>query len=174
LETNGWHDDRIANNTLGETMKYLTSLLIIIMSFGVVSMAAAQSPDEEDSPEPHGRRGGHHIVFETIAEALGLEPEELHELLEADEDITLADIIIAQGGDVDAIQAQIVAAIDEVSDKDLAEIEEHVAEVLNDPLPHRGERGFGGRRGFGGDRPDGEREEAPDAGTEEAPAGNPT
>ena len=135
-------------------MKRITIFVVLIIAMLSVSIAAAQEPEN-----PEGRQGhpkGRRIVMEIILEATGLEREELREAMQ-DEDATLASVIEANGGDVDAVTAQIIAAISENSDKDAAEIEAKVDELLNTPKSERPERqGDGeGRRGRGprGDNP---------------------
>ena len=121
-------------------------LVVVIASLLGASIAAAQEPQQEDGRQ--GRRGARGLMFQIIAEATGLDREGLREAMQ-EEGATLASVIEANGGDVDAVIDQIVAAIVERTDGDPAEIEAKVTEKLNTP---RGERDGEGRRG---PRPDG-------------------
>ena len=74
--------------------------------------------------------GGFTIIFDTIAAELGMDVDALR--TEASGDGTLADIIVANGGDVDAMHALLVTAL---ADSDVASTQDDlsafVTEVLN-------------------------------------------
>lgn len=133
-------------------------LAIMAVSVGVI---AAQGPEGKE-----GRRGRHHRdghLIDTIAEALEMEPEAVIEALRAEEGTTLADVIEANGGDIDAIVATFVEdaterineAVEdgrlnqEEADERLAELEERITDRLNGEFTGYGPEN--GRRGPRGD-----------------------
>ncbi len=130
-------------------MKRITLVLVIvIVSLLSVGLVAAQGPggsghDGRGGPGGRGDRGGHFV--DIIAEALEVEPEVLFEAMQED-GATWASVIEANGGDVDAIQALIVADIVEKTGADPADVEAQVSEKLNSTLAERGDRD-GGRGG---------------------------
>lgn len=118
----------------------------------------------EGRPGKGGRRGFGAIG--TISEAIGLDAEEIMSTWQ--EGGTLADIITANGGDVEAVKAQIVADVTEKinealaegkidqaeADEKLAELEAHVDEQLNSEFEAReGKPGPRGPRQDNGDAP---------------------
>lgn len=87
-------------------------------------------------------------AFDIVSEALGLDREAISEQLR--DGATLAEIISANGGDVDAIQAQIAEALAENRDLDAEEAQERAAAFLNGELrPGEGPRGNGQQGSFG-------------------------
>jgi hypothetical protein len=117
-------------------------LVLVIASLFGANIAAAQEPEQEEGRS--GRRGGRAMMFEIISEATGLNREALHEALQED-GATLASVIEDNGGDVDAIIDQIVAAIVERTDGDATEIEARITEKFN--TPHEAREGRRGPRG---------------------------
>ena len=131
--------------------------LLTIMAVGVGAVAA-QGPGGRDGRGHRGHHRGGHLI-DTIAEALGMEPEDIIQALQAEEGTTLADVIEANGGDVEAIIATVVedkterlneAVADgrltqEEADERLAELEARITERLNGEFTPRGPGN--GRRG---------------------------
>ena len=83
-----------------------------------------------------------------ITEATGLSIEALQE--EAASGSTLAEIIMANGGDVEAVRAQLIEAMSEMPNADETDIEGRVSDLLNNPFPGPGIEGRPG--GFRGDQ----------------------
>jgi hypothetical protein len=81
-----------------------------------------------------------------ITEATGLSMETLRE--QAAGGATLAEIITAHGGDVEAVKAELIEAMSEMPNAQEGDIEGRVSDLLNNPLPGPGiEGGTGGFRG---------------------------
>jgi hypothetical protein len=81
-----------------------------------------------------------------ITEAMGLSIEALRE--EAAGGATMAEIITAHGGDVEAVKAQLIGAMSDMPNAQEQAIEQRVSDLLNNPLPGPGiERGPGRLRG---------------------------
>ena len=83
-----------------------------------------------------------------ISEATGLSIEELRE--EAAGGAALADIITANGGDVEAVKAELIEAMSEMPNADETYVEGRVSDLLNNSLPGPGIEGRPG--GFRGDQ----------------------
>ncbi|MCI0710178.1 MAG: hypothetical protein L0154_08445 [Chloroflexi bacterium] len=135
-------------------MKRVLIILSLLAIMAVsVGMVAAQGPGGRGGRGGRGHHHGSHLI-ETIAEALEMEPEDIIEALQAEEGTTLADVIEANGGDVEAIIAAVVeekterlneAVADgrltqEEADERLAELEERITERLNSEFTPRGRR----------------------------------
>lgn len=144
-------------------------LLIIFSVFAVMLVVGAgviyaQGPDEATGPCRGRGPGGGHLI-DTIAEALELEPADIIEQVQ--DGATLAEIIEANGGDVEAIKADLVAAAterinqaiedgwltQEEADAKLADLETHIDDMLNGEFEPRSGRGPG-RGPRGGNAPD--------------------
>ncbi|PJF20788.1 MAG: hypothetical protein CUN56_14400 [Phototrophicales bacterium] len=148
-----------------KTKLSIITLLILVMGLmaGVVS---AQPGGPGDGPRDPGRPGGrgereHRVhpirnAMDTIASELGLTPIEFMELLrDAEPGSTMADVITANGGDVNAIIGILIAqATDQINeavenerltqeraDELLAELETRLNEMMNRELPDRPVRG---------------------------------
>jgi hypothetical protein len=81
-----------------------------------------------------------------ISEATGLSIEELQE--EAASGATLAEIITAHGGDVEAVKAELIEAMSQMPNADETDIEQRVSDLLNNTFPGPGiEERPGGFRG---------------------------
>lgn len=81
-----------------------------------------------------------------ITEATGLSMETLRE--EAAGGATLAEIITAHGGDVEAVKAKLIEAMREMPNVQEQDIEQRVSDLLNNTFPGPGiEGGPGGFRG---------------------------
>lgn len=143
---------------MNRTKTLVILVLAAVMALSAVGIAAAQDPGDGDRAERRGgRRGGqlHDVVIQTIADSLGVDPSEL--VLDADQ--TLRELIEANGGDADAISAEIVAAAtaninqsvvdgeltQERADEILSDLDTRVSEAL-DKTPSNVERDG---RGFG-------------------------
>lgn len=149
-------------------------MVLIVSLFAVVGVFAQDDTTPEATPEateeststrPDRQRGGRGgAIFTIVSETLGVDEAELRTALQED-GATWASVIESLGGNVDEIQALIVAQITTDLEARLAEVETHVTDVLNNPVPQRGNRdggmgprdgGRGGRggRGFGGAQDD--------------------
>lgn len=133
----------------------LFSLLIVfILAVSLVSCGEKETPTTEIPQRPgNGNFDGTRMMggglMDIIAEATGLTMPEMQEQT-ANGEKTLADIITENGGDVDAVKAQLIEAFAEMPQRDGQEInvEEMVDNMLNGtgaPFP-----GGGGRMGGGG------------------------
>lgn len=101
-----------------------------------------QGPGFEGGPTDGGPMGFMNI----ISEATGLDPETLRE--EAASGATLAEVITAHGGDVEAVKAKLIEAMSQMPNAGEGDIEQRVSDLLNNPLPMPGiEGGPGGFRG---------------------------
>lgn len=133
-------------------MKKLWILLVLALSFALVGIAGAQ----DETAQPEGGRGGHiRELVQLVAEEAGLQPREV--LRQLREGATLADLITANGGDVQAVTDAVIAAATarvegavsngritrERADEMLANLPERVEQALN------GEFGAGDRARFG-------------------------
>jgi hypothetical protein len=118
-------------------------LLALALSFSAVGIVGAQ----DETAQPEGGRGGHvRELVQLIAEEAGLQPREV--LRQLRNGATLADLITANGGDVQAVSdavvasatARIEAAISngritrERADQMLANLPEHIERVINGEL----------------------------------------
>ncbi len=79
--------------------------------------------------------GGPMGFMAIISEVTGLDPQTLQE--EAASGSTLAEIITANGGDVEAVKAELIEAMSEMPDAQEQDIEQRVSDLLNNPLPMR-------------------------------------
>jgi hypothetical protein len=70
-----------------------------------------------------------------ISEATGLDPQTLQE--ETASGSTLAEIITANGGDVEAVKAELIEAMSEMPNAQEQDIEQRVSDLLSNPLPMR-------------------------------------
>jgi hypothetical protein len=102
-----------------------------------------QGPGFEGGPTDGGPMGFMNI----ISEATGLDPETLRE--EAASGATLAEVITAHGGDVEAVKAKLIEAMSQTPNAGEGDIEQRVSDLLNNPLPMPPgiEGGPGGLRG---------------------------
>jgi hypothetical protein len=81
-----------------------------------------------------------------ITEATGLSMETLRE--EAAGGATLAEIITAHGGDVEAVKAELIETMSEMPNAQEGDIEQRVSDLLDNALPGPGTEGRpGGFRG---------------------------
>jgi len=107
-------------------------------------VAPAAAPESGDRPNVQGqgeapgfeggpRAGGAMGFMTIISEATGLDPETLRE--EAAGGATMAEIITANGGDVEAVKAELIEAMSEMPNADETDIEGRVSDLLNNPLP---------------------------------------
>ena len=146
-------------------------LAILTLVFAMMAMMAGAVISAQDGSED-GKRGGRHGFggqSEIVNDATGLTREEIHTAIE--DGSTVADLITANGGDVDSVIAELVAEAtthinekvaegritQEQADERLAELESNITARLDGTLerPERpegeGRRGRGGRDGQGFD-----------------------
>jgi hypothetical protein len=147
-------------------------LAIVTLVFAMMAMMAGAVISAQDG-SADGKRGGRHGGFggqsEIIEEATGLTREEIRTAVDGGS--TIADLITANGGDVDSVIAELVAEAtthinekvaegritQEQADERLAELEDRITARLDGTLerPERpegeGRRGRGGRGGQGFD-----------------------
>ena len=119
----------------------------------VAPAEAPQPPEGRPNLGEQGQRpgfgGGGPMGFMTIiSEATGLDPETLQE--EAAGGATMAEIITANGGDVEAVKAELIEAMSEMPNADEIDIEGRVSDLLNNPFPGPGIEGR--PDGFRGDQ----------------------
>jgi hypothetical protein len=102
-----------------------------------------QGPGFEGGPTDGGPMG----FINIISEATGLDPETLRE--ETASGATLAEVITAHGGDVEAVKAKLIEAMSQMPNAGEGDIEQRVSDLLNNPLPMPPgiEGGPGGFRG---------------------------
>ena len=113
----------------------VVSIVVLMMAALGAGVAGAQEPADQQFGNRGPRDGG---VINAVSETIGLTPQEIFEALQ-EEGATLASVIEANGGDVDAILAQLIAnAPEDLSEEQVAALEEHLNGVLN------GEFGPGG------------------------------
>jgi hypothetical protein len=103
-----------------------------------------QGPGFEGGPTDGGPMGFMNI----ISEATGLDPETLRE--ETASGATLAEVITAHGGDVEAVKAKLIEAMSQMPNAGEGDIEQRVSDLLNNPLPMPPDI-EGGPGGFRGD-----------------------
>lgn len=127
-------------------MKRLTIIIFVIaIALASVGIVAAQDPPPPNQNQPGDRLPGEAI--EIIAEATGLMPRDIV-TMSRDEGKTLADIITENGGDLDAITAEIntlmTDRINEArdnantrADEAIANLDERIGNLLNQPMPDR-------------------------------------
>jgi hypothetical protein len=132
-------------------IRILVVLAALLISVVAVNVSFAQGPDGDRGSRREGRGDRMEIILDTVSAATGLEREAIVEMLREDE-MTLAEIISANGGDVATVQADLVT---QLTENFTGNIEQNVDDILNNPLPQRGEgRGNREGRGFFGDRLD--------------------
>ena len=101
-------------------------------------------PNLGEQGQGPGFGGGGPMGFMTIiTEATGLSIEALQE--EAASGSTLAEIITANGGDVEAVKAELIEAMSEMPNADETDVEGRVSDRLNNPLPGPRVEGAPGR-----------------------------
>jgi hypothetical protein len=115
------------------------ALTVASLSLSFVGISAAQDPrpGPESVPDRPGRRDG--FLMDVITEITGLTRRQIRDGLRDGK--TLAEIITENGGDVEAVRAALVAAIEEEIQTQLDNIETRVDDLLNSTMP--------GRRGAG-------------------------
>ncbi len=100
------------------------------------------------------RQAAGHELIDAVAEATGLEPQAILQQMRENEGMTLAQVVEANGGSVDAVIAAAIASAterineavanenmtQEQADELLATLEEKFTEAVNNPLPDRPER----------------------------------
>lgn len=104
--------------------------------------AQGERPDLEQKGEGQRPQGSSPIMLLDIAsEATGLDVETIRE--QTANGATLAEIITANGGDVEAVKAQMIETMEGMSRlPDDGDVEQFVDNMLNNPL---GQRNSGGR-----------------------------
>jgi urease gamma subunit len=128
------------------TMKRLPIIItIVLISLMGVGFASAQDPavpaDQEQRAPRFDRPDG--TLVDLVAEATGLERQEIVDQLR--EGATLAEIITANGGDLEALQAAMVEALVTNRGLDETAAQERVTQFLNGEL----RPGDGNGNGFG-------------------------
>jgi polyisoprenoid-binding protein YceI len=106
-----------------------------------------QRPGQGPGFQGQGRTGFMNI----IGEATGLDMATIRE--QSADGATLAEIIAANGGDVEAVKAELIAALGDSPIQQEQDIEQLVSNLLNNPLPDGGFQG--GPGGFQGGRGEG-------------------
>lgn len=108
-------------------------IIVLVISLGTVGVVGAQDDDGRD--RQFGNNLG--IVVDTVSTALGLTPEEVLQMVR--DGMTLAEIIEANGGDVAAIEAAIVADLtDEINENAealIGNLDERVSGWLEGDFP---------------------------------------
>jgi hypothetical protein len=148
-------------------LKKLGVVVMAVSAIGIGAVSAQQGNPGDGQPGGRGLGRGGLLgnVAEIVSEATGLTTAELRDQIQ--EGTTLADIITTNGGDVEAVTSDIVAAVTEQvnqavtderitqerADELLADLETRVTDALNGeasgPLGlGRGGLGRGGRGGF--------------------------
>ncbi|MCL4252398.1 MAG: hypothetical protein KJ043_01300 [Anaerolineae bacterium] len=140
-------------------------LVVFVLSL-MVGAVSAQGGDGNGRGRGDGNRpprDDHREIIEAIAEATGLEPQEIMQQLR--DGGTLADIITENGGDVNNIIAILIGLVtdktnqavtdgvitQERADEILANAETRITNMLNNPLPEGGRgEGRGNRPHFEG------------------------
>ncbi len=137
-------------------------LLVFVMSL-MVGAVSAQGGDGQGrgGGRGDGQRGdGMRDIIQVVVDATGLDGAQIAQQLR--DGATLADIITANGGNVDAVIADALAVVtertnealangnltQERADEILANAETHITEAINNPMPNLG-RGGDGQRGGG-------------------------
>lgn len=98
------------------TKRIVTIALAALVALSAVGVASAQDL-EQRGDGPRGRGGHHpilrglHHVATAVTEATGLERDDI--VAQLAEGKTLADIITANGGDVEAVKAELLAPLQE-------------------------------------------------------------
>ncbi len=149
------------------TFIIVTTLALLVVACGAdkegdatpeppAPVAPAEAPQPGDRPNFQGQGqgsefgggasdGGPMGFITIITEATGLSIEAIQEELASG--ATMAEIITANGGDVEAVKAKLIEAMSEMPNAGEGDIEQRVSDLLNNPLPMRGvEGGPGGLR----------------------------
>jgi hypothetical protein len=103
----------------------------------------ARPPAQGQGPRGQGPQGPGPMM-DIISEATGLDIETIRE--QSANGATLAEIITANGGDVEEVKTKLIDAWSNMPNSSEQDIEQRVEDMLNNPLP---QRNFGG-----GGRPD--------------------
>ena len=111
--------------------------------------SSGEAGESTDASKPGMRLGRHGMHLETVAEAIGIEVDELQEALADGQ--TIAEAAEANGADVDAVVDSLVAAATERVEEMLAELPERMEDFVNGELGGPG-AGFEARGGLD-DRP---------------------
>ncbi len=141
-------------------------LTILTLLFAMMAMMAGAVVNAQDDTMKNGRRGGGRGFggpSELILDATGLTREELHTALQ--DGSTIADLIVANDGDVDSVITELVAEAttqinehveegritQEQADERLADLEANITARLDGTFVRpEGENAEGFRRGRGG------------------------
>jgi hypothetical protein len=95
------------------------------------------NPEFGGPPEGKGGRpggpGGPGGFLEIISEGTGLDVETIRK--QTSEGATLAEIVTANGGDLEEIKAKVVEAMGQMPDADQTDIEQRVNDMFSSPLP---------------------------------------
>ena len=102
-------------------MKALSTIIIVLI---VASLGLGVTSAQEPQPDGQDRIG---TILEVISNATGLAREDIIRMSQEDGK-TLAEIITENGGDVNAVQAELVAAF-------TADVDARISDLLNNPLP---------------------------------------
>ncbi|MEQ8676337.1 MAG: hypothetical protein RLP44_19045 [Aggregatilineales bacterium] len=144
--------------TIAVLMVLIVSLFAVVGVFAQDDTTPEATPEatEESTTRPDRQRGGRGgAIFDIVTETLGVEEADLRSALQED-GATWTSVIESLGGDVDEIQALIVAHITENLEAELADVEARVTDLLTNPRPQRGVRpdGSHGNNGNVGPRDD--------------------
>jgi class 3 adenylate cyclase len=130
--------------------------LIFALLMAIVAVVAAQDGDTDANGryrKPHHKNPAGEAIMSSLVEDTGLEPEAVREAL-SDHETTLAELIIANGGNVDTSIADAVVTGTEVvnqgvadgdipqerADEIISNMSDRVSEMVNNPRPERGDR----------------------------------
>jgi len=105
----------------------------------------------EGMPNPEGPRGegfaglgGPGGFMQIISDATGLDIDSIRQ--QTADGATLAEIITANGGNVEEVKALLIESMSQMPNADETDIEQRVSDLLNNPMPQRGPGdGSGGR-----------------------------
>lgn len=100
----------------------IVAVMALVMIFSAVSVVGAQGPGGDNRPDGDRIRAAvrlNQIVAETAAASLDMEPRELRQQVEPG--MTLAEVITANGGDVEQVKADATVAATEAIETALAE-----------------------------------------------------
>ena len=75
------------------------------------------------------------MIMNIVSEATGLDVETIRE--QSANGATLAEIITANGGDVEEVKAKLIEAMMKNPNASEEDVEQRVEEMLNNPLPQR-------------------------------------
>lgn len=137
--------------------KKLTLLTLVFAMLALMAGAVMAQDDETDADgkrrHPRHRHRIHRAILMSLVDDTGLTPREVREAL-SDHVTTFADLIAANGGNVDTSIADAVAAGTEVvekavedgritrerGDEIIEKLPDHVSEFVNNPRPERPDR----------------------------------